>query len=205
MEIESDLRSRVVAWLKILLPLAALAVLSTLFLFSREIDPSRAIPYADVDVEGLAREPRLSSPEYSGVTKDGAAISVSAKSAMPDPKRASLISAENLKLALESPDGGKTEISAKLAELDGVANQVNASGGVQIALSSGYVVETETLFSALDRTEVQATGGVAAQGPLGSITAAAMEISAAPKNPSQHLLVFKDGVRLIYRPNPQDR
>ncbi len=45
--------SRVVAWLKILLPLLALAILSTLFLVARTIDPAQNIPYADVDIDEL--------------------------------------------------------------------------------------------------------------------------------------------------------
>ena len=38
------MRSRIVAWLRVLLPLAALAILSTLFLLGRKPDPDDAIP-----------------------------------------------------------------------------------------------------------------------------------------------------------------
>ena len=38
MAIPDNLHSRMVFWLKILLPILALAILSTLFLFSRRID-----------------------------------------------------------------------------------------------------------------------------------------------------------------------
>ena len=67
-------RTRVVRWLRVLLPLAALAMLSTLFLFSRGGDSESQIPYADVDAQAMARDPRLVSPEYAGVTDDGAAL-----------------------------------------------------------------------------------------------------------------------------------
>jgi lipopolysaccharide export system protein LptC len=78
-----NLHSRVVAWLKIILPLTALGILSTLFLFSRTIDPSDAIPYATVDVEERAREPRVTAPAYAGVTSDGARLSMTAAEARP--------------------------------------------------------------------------------------------------------------------------
>ena len=55
-------RSVIVAWLRVLLPLGALAVLSTLFLLSRKPDPDAAIPYARVDAEALARQPRVTAP-----------------------------------------------------------------------------------------------------------------------------------------------
>ncbi len=57
--------SRVVAWLKVLLPVIALVLLSTMFLISRTIDPSRAIPFANVDVEGMVRDQRISAPAFS--------------------------------------------------------------------------------------------------------------------------------------------
>ena len=46
-----DRYSRMVAIFKVLLPLAALAILSTLFLLSRTIDPTTTIPFADQDFE----------------------------------------------------------------------------------------------------------------------------------------------------------
>ena len=48
-----DLHSRLVTWAKVALPLAALAILSTLFLLADRIDPTAAIPYAD----GRCRRP----------------------------------------------------------------------------------------------------------------------------------------------------
>ena len=58
-----DRHTRVVGWLKLALPLAALVILSTLFLVADRIDPEDALPYAKVDVEGLARAPRMTAPE----------------------------------------------------------------------------------------------------------------------------------------------
>lgn len=198
-----DLRSRVVGWLKIILPLAALAMLSTLFLFSREIDPEDAIPFADVDVEGLARDPRLSSPEYSGVTRDGTAVRVSAENAQVDPARASLIRAAAVRLVLTAPDGASTEITTGSAELDGQANSLSAAGGVRIALPSGYIVDAPSVVAAMDRTDVETGEGIDATGPLGTITAGAMQISATG-DAGHHLVVFNRGVRLIYTPHPQE-
>ncbi|MBL9052753.1 MAG: hypothetical protein JNN02_03385, partial [Tabrizicola sp.] len=46
----TDAHTRVVTWLKVLLPLAALAILSTLFLLADQINPDDALPFAEVDV-----------------------------------------------------------------------------------------------------------------------------------------------------------
>ena len=74
MATSENLHSKLVVWAKVTLPLLALGLLATLFLFSRKIDPTDAIPYADVDVEERAREPRLTMPTYAGVTSDGSAL-----------------------------------------------------------------------------------------------------------------------------------
>ena len=76
-------RTRTVRWLRVLLPLLALAMLSTLFLFSRGSDGESQIPYADVDAEAMARDPRLVAPEYAGVTPDGAQLTLRATEAAP--------------------------------------------------------------------------------------------------------------------------
>ncbi|MGB4909398.1 MAG: hypothetical protein WBP15_12770, partial [Tabrizicola sp.] len=79
-----DRHTRLVGWLKVALPLTALAILSTLFLVARRIDPEAALPYAEVDVEDLAREPRMTAPTYAGTTEDGAALTLSADEARPE-------------------------------------------------------------------------------------------------------------------------
>ena len=79
----ADFHSRLVGWLKVVLPLAALAILSTLFLLADRIDPTAAIPYAEVDVKDLVRDPRMTAPAYAGTTADGAGITLSATEARP--------------------------------------------------------------------------------------------------------------------------
>ena len=75
-------RTRVVRWLRVLLPLLALAMLSVMFLFSREGGDGRSqIPYAEVDAEAMARDPRVVAPEYAGVTADGARLTLRATEA----------------------------------------------------------------------------------------------------------------------------
>ncbi|TGN46479.1 hypothetical protein E4L95_19415, partial [Paracoccus liaowanqingii] len=76
-------RTRIVRWLRVLLPLVALAMLSTMFLFSRRSDTESRIPYAEVEAEAAAREGRIVAPDYSAVTPDGARLSLRAAQATP--------------------------------------------------------------------------------------------------------------------------
>ena len=125
-----NLHSRLVFWFKIILPLCALILLSTLFMVSRSVRPEDAVPYADVDVADLLRQPRLSAPDYAGVTSDGAALSLTAETALlgqPDEPDSGLIS--GLVGLLETPDGARTNFAAAQAHLDQSGGHVMLDGG----------------------------------------------------------------------------
>jgi lipopolysaccharide export system protein LptC len=193
-----NLHSRLVAWLKVILPLLALVILSTLFLISRAIDPSDAIPFAEVDVEDRIREPRMTAPTYAGVTTDGAALILTAKAALPDAGQGASATAVHAELA--TPDGATTTVEAATLALDTAAGVARMAGGVTVASSSGYRLTTDSLTAALDRTRLESGGAVQATGPMGDLAAGSLTLTEAPEQPGAYVLVFKDGVKLIYQP-----
>ncbi|WP_295072052.1 LPS export ABC transporter periplasmic protein LptC [Tabrizicola sp.] len=194
-----DRHTRVVGWLKVVLPLTALAILSTLFLVARRIDPEAALPYAEVDVEDLAREPRMTAPTYAGTTEDGAALTLSADEARPA-SEGSPAQAAGLRLDLATPDGGRTELLAADARMDDTAREVVLSGGVALTTSTGYRLETAEIAAKLDRTGLESRAPVRATGPAGEITADGMSLSQDNRTPGDYVLVFKGSVRLVYQP-----
>lgn len=193
-----DLHSRVVAWAKILLPLAALGLLSTLFLFSRVIDPEDAIPYANVDVADRIREPRMTAPTYSGVTSDGASLSVQAAEARPG-SAGGAATATYLVARMETPDGALTDLTAASGALDTTAGLLSLSGDVRMTTSTGYVVESQAMTARLDRTGLTSPGDVRVTAPMGTITATGMSLEQSA-TPGDYVLVFNGRVRLIYTP-----
>ncbi|MDP3197499.1 LPS export ABC transporter periplasmic protein LptC [Tabrizicola sp.] len=194
-----DRHTRVVVWLKVVLPLAALAILSTLFLVARRIDPEAALPYAEVDVEDLAREPRMTAPTYAGTTEDGSALTLSADEAQPAAE-GQPAQAAGLRLDLATPDGGRTGLVAAEARMDDTSRQVVLSGGVTLTTSTGYRLETAEVAARLDRTGLESRAPVKATGPAGVITAEGMVLSQDNRTPGAYVLVFKGSVRLVYQP-----
>lgn len=197
MAITRDTHSRVVGLAKIALPLLALAILSTLFLFARTIDPNDAIPYADVDVAERAREPRLTAPTYAGVTADGAALTLQAAEARPDAGAGA--TAQTLTARLDSPDGARTDLTAARMTFDNAAGLVSLDGGVTVTTSAGYTITTDNLTARLDRTSLTAPGAVTATAPAGFITAQGMTMTQGT-DPATYVLVFKGRVKLLYTP-----
>lgn len=194
-----DRHTRLVGWLKVVLPLAALAILSTLFLVARRIDPEAALPYAEVDVEDLAREPRMTAPTYAGTTEDGASLTLSASEARPKAEGVAA-QAAGLRLDLATPDGGETELVAASAVMDDATRQVLLSGGVTVTTSSGYRLETAEVAARLDRTGLESRSPVVATGPAGEIRADGMSLSQDIRTPGSYVLVFNGNVRLVYQP-----
>lgn len=193
-----NLHSRVVAWLKVILPLAALASLSLLFMIARTVNPEDAIPYAQVDVADRLREPRITQPTYAGMTSDGAALTVEADEARPDNAATGTTgNASGVRGRLETPDGTVTDLLAAAAQLDDSGLNMILSGGVQVT-NSGYVIEAPEMTTALKATDVTSGGGeVTATGPVGDLRADQMHLTLGDKG---YLLVFNGGVRLVYQP-----
>lgn len=193
--------SRVVAWLKVLLPVMALILLSTMFLISRSIDPGMALTYAQIDLEGLARDQRLTGPRFSGVTQDGAAISFSAETAQPDPENAAIYSANDLKAQIETPDGGIVDIQAGIAVIDNAQNILDLTAGVSLTTSTHYNIQTQGLRAKMDIAWIESLGAISAVGPIGKFTAGQMHMTRQTDVPGSYVLVFKGGVKVVYVPN----
>ena len=189
-----NLHSRLVFWLKIILPFSALAILSTLFMVSHSISPEDAIPYADVDVDDLMREPRLTQPNFAGVTSDGASLTLRADEARLGPAEGAtpgLIT--GLIGVLETPDGARTDLDAAKAHLDATGRKMILDNGVTIRNSTGYLIKS-------DQISLDSAGAIQATGPAGAITAGEMHLGLGDKG---YVLVFKNRVRMIYEPSTQ--
>ena len=189
-------RTRIVRWLRVLLPILALVILSTMFLFSGGSDTEPEIPYAETDAERMAREPRMIAPQYSGVTEDGAELSLRASEISSAQDGGG--SADGLRLDLRRPDGLAAQLTAPTGSVD--EDLITLQGGVTMATSTGWHVTAERIDTETDRSRMMATMGIAATAPFGKITAGAMEFRAESEQKGSAIMNFTDGVHLIYQP-----
>lgn len=198
--------SRFVSWMKVLLPLIALGVLSTIFLVARGLDATDNIPFADVDVDELVREQRITAPAYAGMTGDGTAITVEAERATPEPGNPGRALAEQLRAHLAARDGTSFYAEALRGTVDSAAGTFGLEGGIRLTGSDGLDVSAPALQGSLERSELTVSGPVVARAPFGELTAGGMTLrrnDAESAGNDRFRLVFSDGVRMIYRPAPQ--
>ncbi len=192
-----NFHSRLVAWAKMILPLGALALLSTLFLLARRPAEQPNIPFAEI--EAMARDQRITAPKFSGLTEDGAIIVISARSAQPDMTRPDTVSVDTMAFRMDNPDGSYVTVTATRGEVDGRSRIARFLGLARVETSTGYEMETNGLIAELDTGLVTSDGLLEIRAPFGELTAGKVTFQLSQDNTGQQIL-FTDGVRLIYRP-----
>lgn len=191
--------SRLVGMLKVVLPLTALSLLSTLFLVARTINPDDALPYAQVDIDELLRDPRLTAPSFSGMTRQGDEIAFTATTAHPGGESQHGARALDPVLRLTAPDGSETRVTATEARIDPSANELVLSQNVNVQTTTGYQLQSEELRAMLDQSQLDSPGPVQAEAPQTQITADSMQLTRQGAD-APELLVFKGRVKLLYQP-----
>lgn len=203
MATDTNFHSWVVGWLKIILPMGALALLSTLFLFARSpANQTQEIPIAQI--EAIARDQQVNAPRFSGVTDDGSIIVLRAKSARPDPTRAETLLIDDLAIDIDAVDGTTLNVTSGTSILDGKTQTARLDGLSRVTTSSGYTMETNGLSANLKTGEIVSDGQLAVQAPFGDLTAGKVRILATADGTGQQM-VFSDGVRLLYTPQTDAR
>jgi len=193
----SNTYSRVVAWVKVILPLLALALLSTLFLFSRTPDPNRAIPFAEVDVEELAREQSLGNPRFAGTMSDGREVIFTANRVMPQLTNPNMLDADSIEARIDLSPDLILLIVAGSGLFDLHSEAVDLGDEVQLTTSTGMRLTTSILRLEMATSSAEAPGDVQVTGPGLTLTAGSMRISAVD---GRNVVLFNDGVRMLYDP-----
>ena len=200
---QTDRYSKMVGWLKVLLPLIALGILSTLFLLSRVVDPEAVVPFADKEIQDRLRDQQVTGPVYSGVTADGDQLSFSAeKLTTPDIGNGTNL-AQDVSVVMDLVSGSQVTLTSDQGLFDLPGNRADLDGNVVITTSTGYRVQSEQLISRLSSLDVESPGPVTGDGPFGVLNAGAMRLTQEPEQTAAQL-VFTNGVKLVYDPNPND-
>jgi lipopolysaccharide export system protein LptC len=189
--------STLVAWIKVALPLIALALLSTLFLFSRTPDPDAAIPFADVDIIERAREQRLSNPRFAGTLEDGREILLIADAAMPVQGVPDQLTADNIEARIVLSDVDFMLLDARHSLIDLGASLATLTQDVHLTSSTGYRLDSNMMTVALNRLDVYSPGPVSVTGPAVTLTAGTMRLTGPD---GAQVLRFTGGVRVLYDP-----
>ncbi|MFV0332812.1 MAG: LPS export ABC transporter periplasmic protein LptC [Tropicimonas sp.] len=203
MQFRDNLHSRIVRWLKILLPLAAIGLLSAIFLVATRPGPAGSIAFSPGDLAKMASGRTVEGPVFSSVTDDGKRIVVTAETATPRGSGFEVVDAVNVHGTLYEQSGETIEIRSQAGVFYSTESRTILTGDVRVDTSSGYRLRTQELISSIDRIEAEAPGPVFGEGPLGTIEAGRMQITSEQGTDNaadKTRVVFKGGVKVIYTP-----
>lgn len=193
--------SRLIAWLKVLLPLMALVLLSTLFLLSRNIDPMAALPFADTEINERLSGQQITGPFFSGTTDGGDLVSVSAgtMSTRSDLKN----EAQDFSAQIDLAAGTRIILFADRGEFDLASSESTLEGNVVITTSTGYKLSSDALVADFDELALTSPGPVTGTGPFGTLDAGNMHLQQATQGTNAQL-IFTNRVKLIYSPQTRE-
>lgn len=194
-----NFHSRLVNWAKIILPLVALSLLSTLFLLSKRVDVSDPIRYSEVDLTQRAHDQGATNPSFAGVTTGGEQVSFRAATVRPDPEDSEHMLAENASATVLLNGGGAVDITSTRGEANQSQMAARLEGDVNVTTTTGYDIRTDAIDARFDTLFAETLGPVTGTGPPGTLNAGRMILTTDPET-GDATLRFTDGVKLLYRP-----
>jgi len=187
--------SRMVAWLKILLPLIALGVLGTVFLFNSKDSFAPGCTFSRADIQSLESGSFIKNPQVNGITKKGEPFHLLADEIRPMDSSNSLFVITNLDVEFQFTQGAWAKVSASSALMDVSAQTVWFESGGRLETSDGNVATVDTLHLLMASGELQGSG-IVAEGPLGRVSAENFRIES--NDGENRVLWFENNVRMRY-------
>lgn len=205
--------SRFVRWLKIGLPLIALAILSAVFLLPKDRGFDAGLIYSTADLVALGEGMTVSNPRFTGATKAGEPFVVAADNAVPDGPDPEQIVLARPRASIDQKDRSIV-LTAREGELRPKDQRLELSGDVRVETTDGFTVRTNWVEADVRRGEIRAPGAVTAKGPQGEIRAGSFRAERADSNeeespaanqglPSTSRFWFENGVKVTYAPAPR--
>ena len=189
--------SNTVFYLKLTLVFLGLFALVMIFLSAKKLDPSTEIPFAK-DIDFATLDDGLTKPIYSSMTNSGDEVRISAEQIISTEKKdIALIKSAILKIF--SVSGSDLFLSSDTALLDKGKKNLIFSKNVILQTNDKMEITAPKIFTALDKTLIQADGPI--KGMFGNSNIEAGKLDIIKENASSNLVIsFTKGVKMVYNP-----
>nr|WP_174826189.1 LPS export ABC transporter periplasmic protein LptC [Ruegeria arenilitoris] len=192
-----------VQFFKVVLPLVAILMLSTVFLLSRSIETNVSVPFTQQDIDERLADQVVTQPNYRGTTRKGEEVQIEAIRATQG-REGSIPTAAEFRGRMNLLDGGVITLDSNSGMIRPDKNTATFVGDVVITSTDGTEITTDLLNTSLDEIRGDAPGQVNGTGIIGNFTAGSMSFGTEKTDGPVHIL-FTDGVKLIYEPQRAER
>ena len=172
-----DRHSRWVQFLKVLLPLAAILMLSTVFLLSRSIETNVSVPFTQKEVDERLAGQVVTRPNYRGTTRKGEDVQIEAAQVTQGGQGDSPTAAE-FTGRYGLLNGGVITLDSNDGQISPDKGTATFAGDVLITTTDGIQVRTDLLNTSLEEIRGNTPGQVNGTGPIGQFTAGRMTFGA---------------------------
>ncbi|MEL6677914.1 MAG: hypothetical protein AAFQ51_04340 [Pseudomonadota bacterium] len=198
-----EVYSRLIRLLRIALPLIAITLMSTMFLFS-----DRDSEFGDDFFEEIAREPAVEAgvlaPRFSGLSDKEEPFVLNARFARPLPNDPTRYEMEEITGAFDRFDGEEIAFTAEGGGYDEMEQILTLSGEITVESTDGYALRTRDAEAKLSESALLLPNGVSIDTPDGTITADRMRAERrgdAETTPETYMIWFEGNVRVRIVPD----
>ena len=189
--------SNTVFYLKLTLVFLGLFALVMIFLSAKKLDPSTEIPFAK-DIDFATLDDGLTKPIYSSMTNSGDEVRISAEQIISTKKK-DIALIKSAILRIFSVSGSDLFLSSDTALLDKGKKNLIFSKNVILQTNDKMEITAPKIFTALDKTLIQADGPI--KGIFGNSNIEAGKLDIIKENASSNLVIsFTKGVKMVYNP-----
>ena len=190
--------SNTVFYLKLTLVFLGLFALVMIFLSAKKLDPSTEIPFAK-DIDFATLDDGLTKPIYSSMTNSGDEVRISAEQIISTEKK-DIALIKSAILRIFSVSGSDLFLSSDTALLDKGKKNLIFSKNVILQANDKIEITAPKIFTALDKTLIQADGPI--KGIFGNSNIEAGKLDIFKENASSNLVIsFTKGVKMVYKPS----
>ncbi len=193
--------TRFVRITKVVLPLIAIGLLGTVFLFTNDDSLEGGFTFSKADLDTLESGMRIVKPRLFGSNPNGDLYNFVADTLLPDSLTPSLVEARKISGEIQYQTGGTLQLSAGKAEFMLEGNQIRLSDGMLVVLPDGTRVTGEGLLAELDTGKLTSNGAVSVTSPLGKIQAGNFRVERVEVDGEEKQMIwFENGVMLSFKP-----
>ncbi len=191
--------SRFISLLKIILPLIAIGLMATVFLFTKERTLDGGLQFSKADFVALQSGMQVTKPRFSGSNANGDIYDFTAEVLHPDAPKPTKVTATGLSGEIRLFDGQTIELAARNAEVDLKARTIRFDGGTTVVFSDGLRGESQQVFADLDTGQLNTDGPVTASSPMGKIEAGNLKTETIRQGEAEKRMIwFENGVKLVF-------
>ena len=187
--------SRLVNWLKVLLPLLAVIGIGGFFGAMRVMRVDNTPPVSLESINTESKSLVMNKPHISGFKGTQWAYEVHAERAIQDIKNPKIITLEKIDAQFGTGGPGRATVIAATGVLDGDANTLALSGGITMTTSDGYSATLQDAAVDIGKGNLSSSKPIEIKSKDGTLHANQVEVLDRGKK-----ITFRNGVTMSFVP-----